>query len=182
MRWVVLINVLDSVTSKANLPLGIRVWQHSADVLHASKTIMSLLFYAWMLSEIFLTCLNFLYYLYFNESKISHSPSQYIFIECYSAPRHVRVLRINKYNPCSQVKSWILISETDSNMEIIWSLSWFQVISSTKMCCRGECTICLGKSREALEGGNTETETWSKTRWPSQGMGKCCLKLEMWHT
>lgn len=65
----------------------------------------------------------------------------------------IQVLGINKYNPCSEVKSRILISETDSNVEIIWSISWFQVISSTEMCCRGECTIYLGKSREGSEGG-----------------------------
>lgn len=115
--------------------------------------------------------ISYITYILMNQ-KISHSPSHCIFIECYSAPCHVWVLGINKCNPYSQVISWILISETDSNMEIIWSISWFQVISSTKMSCRGECTIYLGKSREASGRGQHWNRDLNKDKVTILGYGK----------
>lgn len=97
----------------------------------------------------------------------------------------IQVLGINKYNPCSEVKSRILISETDSNVEIIWSINWFQVISSTEMCCRGECTIFLGKSREGSEGGgkrnlNKEKVTDHSKVWESVAWNPKCVLLTGW--
>lgn len=51
------------------------------------------------------------------------------------------------------------------------------------MCRRGECTIYLGKSREGSGGGEKtlkQRPEQGEGDRPFQGVGKCCLKPEVW--